>query len=108
MQHKYDLLGQVVKEARNAAGLTREQLGAKIDKSPRYIVSIENEHKRPSYKSLCDIIVALNIDSNLIFYPNLSSGKQSSDKERICRMLDKCDDHEIGIVTATLEAILNK
>lgn len=107
MQHKYDLLGRVIKDARIAAGLTREQLGGKINKSPRYIAAIENEHKRPSYKSLCDIIVALNIDSNLIFYPNLLN-KKTSDKDRIYRMLDKCNDYEIGIVTATLDAILNK
>lgn len=107
MQHKHDLLGQVVKEARIAAGLTREQLGGKINKSPRYIASIENEHKCPSYKSLCDIIVALNIDSNLIFYPNLLC-KRTSEKERIYRMLDKCNDYEIGIVASTLEAILKK
>ena len=106
MQEEYDLLGQVIKEARIAAGLTREQLGGKINKSPRYIASIENEHKRPSYKSLCKIIVALNIDSNLIFYPNLLS-KRTSEKDRVYRMIDKCNDYEIGIISATLDAILN-
>ena len=107
MQQKYDLLGQVIKESRIAAGLTREQLGSKINKSPRYIASIENEHKRPSYKSLCEIIVALNINSNLIFYPNLLN-KRTSEKDRVYRMLDKCNDYEIGIVVSTPEAILKK
>ncbi len=107
MQHEHDLLGSIIKDARTAAGLTREQLGEKINKSARYIASIENEHKRPSYKSLCDIVVALNIDSNLIFYPNLLT-HGTTDKERIYRMLDKCNDYEIGIVAATLNAILNK
>ncbi len=106
MQEEYDLLGQVIKEARIVAGLTREQLGGKINKSPRYIASIENEHKRPSYKSLCEIIVALNIDSNLIFYPNLLS-KRTSEKDRVYRMIYKCIDYEIDIISATLDAILN-
>lgn len=106
MQEEYDLLGQVIKEARIAAALTREQLDGKINKSPRYIASIENEHKRPSYKSLCEIIVALNINSNLIFYPNLLS-KRTSEKDRVYRMIDKCNDYEIGIISATLDANLN-
>ena len=84
MQQKYDLLGQVIKEARIAAGLTREQLGSKINKSPRYIASIENEHKRPSYKSLCEIIVApeyrlkFNILPKFVMQTNFRKGTNIS------------------------------
>ena len=107
MHNEYDLLGQIIKEARISAGLTREQLGSKINKSPRYIASIENEHKYPSFKTLSEIIVTLNIDSNLLFYPEKTNDK-NYDKERIFRMLDKCNKHELNIITATLEAITDK
>ena len=82
MQPKYDLLGQVIKEARIAAGLTREQLGSKINKSPRYIASIENEHKRPSYKSLCEIIVAPEYRLKFNILPEFI--KQKNVGERPC------------------------
>ena len=106
MQNEYGALGHIIKEARIAAGLTRDELAERIHKSSRYLASLENEGKKQSYKTLCAIIVALNIDSNKIFYPNLSF--VNDDKSRIIRMLDKCNDYELNIVSSTLNAILDK
>ena len=41
--YDFKALGQAIKSARTAAGMTREQLGSKLNLAPRYIVSIENE-----------------------------------------------------------------
>ena len=106
MQNEYGALGRIIKEARIAAGLTREELAERIHKSSRYLASLENEGKQPSYNTLCTIIVALNIDPNKIFYPGLFA--TNDEKARLIRMLDKCNDYELKIVSATVDAILDK
>ena len=47
---KYDFkaLGQAIKEARNAKGMSRNQLADKMNIAPRYIASIENSGQHPS------------------------------------------------------------
>lgn len=106
MHNEIDVLGRIIKEARISAGLTRDELSAIIHRNPRYIASVENEGKTPSYKTLYKFIVALNIDPNRIFYPDLFS--QNDEKARIIRMIDKCNEHELKIISSTLNAILNK
>ena len=106
VQKECGTLGRIIKEARLAAGLTREELAERIQKSPRYLASLENERRQPSYNTLCTIIVALNIDSNKIFYPGLQTTDE--EKARLVRMLDKCNDYELKIVSATVNAILDK
>lgn len=106
MQKEYGALGRIIKEARLAAGLTREELAERIQKSSRYLASLENEGRQPSYNTLCTIIVTLNIDSNKIFYPGLQTTGEA--KDRLIRMIDKCNDYELKIVSATVNAILDK
>lgn len=106
MQKECGTLGRIIKEARVAAGLTREELAERIHKSPRYLASLENEGKFPSYNTLCTIIVALNIDPNKIFYPGLFN--TDDERAQLIRMLDKCNTYELKIVSATVSAILDK
>lgn len=61
---QYDILGAVIKSARIHKGLSQEQLAELIDCSPRHVMSIENEHKKPGYFG--DYIL---LSENLIFQP---------------------------------------
>ena len=45
-------IGQALKRAREARGVTREQLAGIIDKAPRHIQAIENEGQLPSVELL--------------------------------------------------------
>ena len=65
-----DTLGSIIKDARKKQGLTREQLAEKVNITPRYLISIENEKKKPSYDVLFKIIRELAIMSDAIFYPD--------------------------------------
>lgn len=49
MQNNMDKLGEIIKNARKNNNFTREQLAKKINITPRYLMSIENENKKPSY-----------------------------------------------------------
>lgn len=100
-----DLLGNILKAARKARGLTREQLAEIINITPRYLMSIENENKKPSYDLLFRLIRELGICADTIFYPE----KQHVDTnvEELVRLLYLCDDRELKIVTATIKALLD-
>ena len=67
MHKKHDILGHIVKTARKCNDLTREQLAEKLGITPRYLMSIENENKKPSYDLLFRLIRILDISSDSIF-----------------------------------------
>ena len=52
MLYTADKLGEIIKTSRLKMGLTRDQLSEKIGISPRYLMSIEHEGKKPSYDVL--------------------------------------------------------
>lgn len=99
-----DKLGSILKTARNAKNLTREQLAEIINISPRYLMSIENENKKPSYDVLFRLVRELGISADTIFYPE----NQCSDThiDQLVRLLYLCDERELKIATATVTAML--
>lgn len=100
-----DKLGSVLKAARIDKGLTREQLAEIISITPRYLMSIENENKKPSYDVLFRLVRELGISADTIFYPEnqLSNTKV----EQLTRLLYLCDDRELKIATATIQALID-
>ena len=69
MLYTADKLGEIIKTSRLKMGLTRDQLSEKIGISPRYLMSIEHEGKKPSYDVLFQLIRYLTINANDIFFP---------------------------------------
>jgi len=62
-----DKLGKIIKTARKNNNLTREQLVEKINITARYLMSIENENKKPSYNVLFNLVHELGIPQKLFF-----------------------------------------
>ena len=67
MHTNTDMLGNVIKQARQRADITIESLAERVGVTDRYIYRIENEGKKPSYDILSKIIQVLHIDPDLIF-----------------------------------------
>ena len=105
MQH-YDFkaLGQAIKSARLAAGMTREQLGQTLNLAPRYIVSIENDGQHPSLQVLYELVTLLNVSVDQFFFPNVNAEK-STGRRQLDALLDGMSDKGIRIVTATAKEI---
>ena len=99
-----DRLGSVLKTARIEKGLTREQLAEIINITPRYLMSIENENKKPSYDVLFRLVRQLGISADTIFYPE--NQHVNTKVEQIVRLLHLCDDRDLNIVSATIKALL--
>ena len=104
MHSQDELLGNVIKEAREKAKLTKEILAEEVGVSVRYIYRIENEGKKPSYDVLYKLIRALSISPDSIFYPEKPS--KNSEIENLLRMLSVCDERSLEVVKATVKALI--
>ena len=97
-------LGDIIKNAREKAGITIEALANKVDITERYLYRIENENKKPSYDVLYKLIRELSISPDLIFYPEKPS--KESEVENLIRMLYNCDERSLEVVKATVKALV--
>ena len=84
-EDKYDFraFGLAIKAARMKQGLTREQVGAKIEIDPRYLTNIENKGQHPSLQVFYDLVTLLNVSVDEIFLP-------TSDKVKSTRPYRRC------------------
>lgn len=103
--NNFDRLGSILKAARKARGLTREQLAEIINITPRYLMSLENENKKPSYDVLFRLVRELGISADTIFYPE--NQHVDNKVEQLIRLLYLCGDRELKIVTATIQAMID-
>jgi transcriptional regulator with XRE-family HTH domain len=100
-----NILGQIVKDARQSAGLTQDELAEQSGITTRYIMAIENENRQPSMKVLFQLIRALKISADTIFYPEIQHTDKK--KEQLIHMIQLCDDREINVAAATIRALLD-
>ena len=65
-------IGRILRENREAQGLTRQQLSEKSTVSDRQISAIELGEKGPSMNSLELLLRSLGLSADQIFYPELT------------------------------------
>ena len=104
MHKQPDNLGNVIKTAREKAGITIEYLASNVGISERYLYRIENEGKKPSYDVLYKLTRKLSISADMIFYPEKPS--KDSEIENLLRMLSECDERSLEVVKAMLKALI--
>ena len=97
-------IGQAIKKAREAKGMTREQLSGIIDYAPRHIQSIENEGKYPSIELFIQLIQMFDVSVDEYIFPD-KEVKKSSVRRRLDAQLDKLDDKELSIIEATVNGL---
>jgi len=62
--------GKIIKELRQAFGLTQEEFAAKVGISQEMVAGLENNRHKPSYQTLHGIIKAFKIDPKIFFPEN--------------------------------------
>ena len=72
---KYDFkaIGQAIKAARKAKGISRNQLADQMHIAPRYIASIENSGQHPSLQIFYELVTLLDVSVDQFFFPNAYS-----------------------------------
>lgn len=97
-------IGQAIKKAREARGMTREQLSEIIGYAPRHIQAIENEGKYPSIELFIQLITMFDVSVDEYIFPD-KEVKKSSVRRRLDAQLDKLDDKELSVIEATVNGL---
>lgn len=97
-------IGQAIKKAREARGMTREQLSEIIGYAPRHIQAIENEGKYPSIELSIQLIQMFDVSVDEYIFPD-KEVKKSSVRRRLDAQLDKLDDKELSVIEATVNGL---
>ena len=106
--HSFDFrpLGLAIREAREKAGLSRNDLGDKVFYGERHIADIENIGKHPSFQLFHDLVTMFNISVDEYFYPAKNVEKNTA-RRQIDSSLDLLSDNELKIIQGTIDGILN-
>ena len=106
-EDKYDFraFGLAIKAARMKQGLTREQVGAKIEIDPRYLTNIENKGQHPSLQIFYELVARYNISVDQFFFPDHEVEK-STQRRQLDTLLDNMSDAGLRIVAATAKEVV--
>ena len=106
--HTFDFrpLGLAIREAREKAGLSRNDLGDKVFYGERHIADIENVGSHPSFQLFHDLVTMFNISVDEYFYPAEKVAKSTA-RRQIETALDLLSDNELKIIQGTIDGILN-
>lgn len=70
-------IGQAIKKAREANGITREQLAEQLDYVARHIQSVENEGQHPSFQLFTQLVTMFDISVDQYIFPNKKTNKST-------------------------------
>ena len=105
--HTFDFrpLGLAIREARERAGLSRNDLGDKVFYGERHIADIENVGSHPSFQLFHDLVTMFNISVDEYFYAAEKVAKSTA-RRQIETYLDLLSDNELKIIQGTIDGIL--
>lgn len=66
-------IGLAIKRAREASGMTQEQLAYIVDRAPRTIMYNENDGQHPSFNTFYQMVTMFDISVDQYFYPSQNS-----------------------------------
>ena len=98
-------LGDAVKRARGASGLTQREVADKMNKDVRTVLNIENYKGNPKLEVLYPLVRALNIDPREVFYPNMQQESPALRKLRL--LVDDCSEEEASAVLPVFQSVLH-
>ena len=94
-------IGQAIKRARTARGMTREQLARIVDYDPRHLQAIDNEGQYPSLELFIQLVTMFDVSVDEYIFPD-NEVKKSSVRRRLDAQLDNLDDKELSVIEATV------
>ena len=97
-------IGLAIKRAREASGMTQEQLAYIVDRSPRTIMYNENDGQHPSLNTFYQLVTMFDISVDQYFYPDM--GADEATKKRINIQLNSLNESELRLVEGIINAII--
>ena len=99
-------IGRILRETREAQGLTRTQLSEKSTVSDRQISAIELNEKGPSMNSLELLIRSLGLSADRLFYPELSENDPML--TQIMNLSASCTEQQKRMIISFINMLLDE
>ncbi len=104
---KRGALGNAIHEARSRQKLSQEKLAELVGITPTHLKHIESEHRKPSVEVLFRLVQVLHLSLDGIFLL-----PENEERKRLLRnaglLLGQCDERQLRIVIALMEALLRE
>ena len=97
-------MGSIFKAARYSANFTQEEVAERIGVTPRYIMALENEGKRPSLDIFLRLVHVLNISADAIIYPEWEITDE--EEKQFFRMFRMLSSRDKKVIHATMQEML--
>ena len=104
MTINYSLIGNRIKAARKAKGLSQSELSELIDRSVGYMSYIETGSKKPSLETLIQIANALDVTIDELLSDNLVAASPVSNTQ-INQLLSDCSAYEKRVILLSVQSI---
>lgn len=104
MTINYSLIGNRIKAARKAKGLSQSELSELIDRSVGYMSYIETGSKKPSLETLIQIANALDVTINELLSDNLAAASPVSNTQ-INQLLSDCSAFEKRVILLSIQSL---
>ncbi len=109
MNIDYKILGNRIKSTREAKNLTQEKLAELTGLSNNYISNIERNRSIPSLETLVKLCNALDATpDSLLFDSVFTYSSREYIKDDIARLLSKCNNKNIKLVSKFIELLVNE
>ena len=97
-------MGDTLRSAREAKGMSQALLAEHIGVSTRTIIAIEKNQRNPTFEVLYQLVRTLDISADLIFYHDQSP--LTAEQGQFIRDLSACDGKEQRVVFSTLRSLI--
>ncbi|MGN0666547.1 MAG: helix-turn-helix domain-containing protein [Huintestinicola sp.] len=104
MTINYSLIGNRIKAARKAKGLSQSELSELIDKSVGYMSYIETGSKKPSLETLIQIANALDVTIDELLSDNLAAASPVSNTQ-MNQLLSDCSAFEKRVILLSVQSL---
>lgn len=105
MALKPQSFGTALKNARKTNRLTQAELAEKLDISLSYLKDLEYFRSLPSLELFVNVIEMFNLSADEVIHPD--NNNSSSTYQKLDRLLHQCDESQLGIILATVEAVIS-
>lgn len=103
---KKDLLGRAIRESRLANNYSQEALAESVGITPTHMKHIESGHRLPSIAVLYNIVITLRMSLDEVFLPQEAINSKLLKETEL--LLQQCNEHELRVVRATINALLQE
>lgn len=97
--------GSAIKAARTGQKESRNKVGDEMYLSPRYLANIENKGQHPSLQIFFELMSRYHISVDQFLFGDTTYGKTTL-RRQLDALADELTDREIGIIIATVQAVL--